>query len=84
MGKDFNKKQPIFRKPNNFIWNLFLQVFDDGRLTDKQGRTVDFSHPVIIMTSNLGANLILDAIENKTDVKPELNSLLKKLHEYQL
>ena len=41
------------------VWNLFLQVFDDGRLTDKQGRTVDFSNTVIIMTSNLGAELLL-------------------------
>ena len=41
------------------VWNLFLQVFDDGRLTDKQGRTVDFSNTVIIMTSNLGADILL-------------------------
>ena len=37
------------------VWNLFLQVFDDGRLTDKQGRTVDFSNTVICMTSNAGS-----------------------------
>lgn len=42
------------------VWNLFLQVFDDGRLTDKQGRTVDFSNTVIIMTSNLGADILLE------------------------
>ena len=46
------------------VWNLFLQVFDDGRLTDKQGRTVDFSNTVIIMTSNLGADILLQDREN--------------------
>ena len=46
------------------VWNLFLQVFDDGRLTDKQGRTVDFSNTVIIMTSNLGADILLEDREH--------------------
>ncbi len=40
------------------VFNIFLQVFDDGRLTDGQGRTVDFTHAVIIMTSNVGSDLI--------------------------
>jgi ATP-dependent Clp protease ATP-binding subunit ClpB len=40
------------------VFNVFLQVFDDGRLTDGQGRTVDFTNAVIIMTSNVGSNLI--------------------------
>jgi ATP-dependent Clp protease ATP-binding subunit ClpB len=40
------------------VFNIFLQVFDDGRLTDGQGRTVDFTHTVIIMTSNVGSDLI--------------------------
>jgi len=40
------------------VWNTFLQVFDDGRLTDGQGRTVDFTNAVIVMTSNLGAQVI--------------------------
>ena len=47
------------------VWNLFLQVFDDGRLTDKQGRTVDFSNTVIIMTSNLGADILLEDREHQ-------------------
>jgi ATP-dependent Clp protease ATP-binding subunit ClpB len=37
------------------VWDLFLQVFDDGRLTDRRGQTVDFRHTIIILTSNLGA-----------------------------
>ena len=47
------------------VWNLFLQVFDDGRLTDKQGRTVDFSNTVIIMTSNLGADILLEDVDRQ-------------------
>jgi ATP-dependent Clp protease ATP-binding subunit ClpB len=42
------------------VFNILLQILDDGRLTDSQGRTVDFSHAVIIMTSNLGSPLILE------------------------
>ena len=47
-----------FEKAAAPIWDIFLQVFDDGRLTDRQGRTVDFRHAVIILTSNLGATRI--------------------------
>lgn len=45
------------------VFNILLQILDDGRITDSQGRTVDFKNTIIIMTSNLGANLILDGIE---------------------
>lgn len=58
------RKQPFsvvlldeFEKAHPAVWDLFLQVFDDGRLTDKRGNTADFRHSVIIMTSNLGATL---------------------------
>lgn len=52
------------------IFNTFLQVFDDGRLTDGQGRTVDFTNTVIIMTSNVGSDLMLDmaAKDKSTEV----------------
>lgn len=46
-----------FEKAHPKVWDLFLQVFDDGRLTDRQGRTADFRHTIIIMTSNLGATI---------------------------
>ena len=46
-----------FEKANPQVWDLFLQVFDDGRLTDRRGNTADFRHCIIIMTSNLGATL---------------------------
>merc|ERR1719333_1531503 len=52
-------------KAHKDVWNVLLQVLDDGRLTDSQGRTVDFSNTVIIMTSNLGANKLLEAAVSK-------------------
>ena len=44
------------------VFNILLQILDDGRITDSQGRLVDFKNTIIIMTSNLGANVILDGI----------------------
>ncbi|MBS1759641.1 MAG: ATP-dependent chaperone ClpB [Bacteroidetes bacterium] len=46
------------------VWNVLLQVLDDGRLTDNKGRVVNFKNTIIIMTSNIGSNLIMDAYEN--------------------
>ncbi len=46
------------------VFNILLQVLDDGRITDSQGRTVDFKNTVIILTSNLGSDLIMDGVEN--------------------
>jgi len=48
-----------FEKAHYNIWDLFLQVFDDGRLTDRRGNTADFRHSIIILTSNLGSNIPL-------------------------
>jgi ATP-dependent Clp protease ATP-binding subunit ClpB len=45
------------------VFNVLLQVLDDGRLTDAQGRTVDFKNTVVIMTSNIGSSHLLDGIE---------------------
>ena len=59
------------------VFNVFLQILDDGRLTDGQGRVVDFKNVIIIMTSNLGSDLILGAGE-KNDIKPSLMELLKQ------
>jgi ATP-dependent Clp protease ATP-binding subunit ClpB len=58
------------------VFNVFLQVLDDGRLTDGQGRTVDFKNTIIIMTSNIGSDLILKAQSNE-NVKAALSGLLK-------
>ena len=52
------------------IFNVLLQVLDDGRITDSQGRTVDFKNTIIIMTSNLGSDIILDGIEGG-EISPE-------------
>jgi ATP-dependent Clp protease ATP-binding subunit ClpB len=52
-------------KADTQIFNTFLQVFDDGRLTDGQGRTVDFTNTVIIMTSNVGSDLLLEQSAEK-------------------
>ena len=53
------------------VFNVLLQVLDDGRLTDGQGRVVDFKNSIIIMTSNLGSDLILEA-KNTNDIKDEI------------
>jgi ATP-dependent Clp protease ATP-binding subunit ClpB len=59
------------------VFNVFLQILDDGRLTDGQGRVVDFKNVIIIMTSNLGSDLILEA-ENPAAIKDSLMELLKQ------
>ena len=53
------------------VFNVLLQVLDDGRITDSQGRTVDFKNTIIIMTSNLGSDIILDGIEENGDISLE-------------
>lgn len=62
------------------VFNILLQVLDDGRITDSQGRTVDFKNTIIILTSNLGSNYILEGIKNgeiSEEAKDEVNNLLK-------
>lgn len=63
------------------VFNILLQILDDGRLTDGQGRTVDFKNTIIILTSNLGADLILNDIEKSGEItnntKSQLNEVLK-------
>ncbi|MGM9646677.1 MAG: ATP-dependent chaperone ClpB [Eubacteriales bacterium] len=64
------------------VFNVLLQVLDDGRITDSQGRTVDFKNTVIILTSNLGSNLILDGITADGEISDEarqgVSELLKR------
>src|ERR1700677_5078461 len=54
------------------VFNVFLQILDDGRLTDGQGRTIDFTHTIIIMTSNLGSHVILEAKQLNEKVKADI------------
>ncbi len=56
------------------VFNVLLQVLDDGRITDSQGRTVDFKNTILIMTSNLGAQYLLDGIDGDGNITPEAES----------
>ena len=64
------------------VFNVLLQVLDDGRITDSQGRTVDFKNTIIILTSNLGSPIILEGIDEngelRQEAKDEVNALLKR------
>jgi ATP-dependent Clp protease ATP-binding subunit ClpB len=60
------------------VWNILLQVLDDGRLTDNKGRVVNFKNTIIIMTSNIGSHLIQDAFEDVTDQTVEEKTALAK------
>ena len=53
------------------VFNVLLQVLDDGRITDSQGRTVDFKNTILIMTSNIGSSYLLEGIDEKGDIRPE-------------
>jgi len=63
------------------VFNILLQVLDDGRITDSQGRTVDFKNTIIILTSNLGSDFILEGIDKNGEIseeaKEKVNDLLK-------
>lgn len=58
------------------VFNVLLQVLDDGRITDSQGRTVDFKNTILIMTSNIGAQYLLDGIGEDGSIKPEAEQLV--------
>ena len=60
------------------VFNVLLQVLDDGRITDSQGRTVDFKNTILIMTSNLGSDFILDGIHDG-DISPEARAQVDRL-----
>ena len=64
------------------VFNILLQVLDDGRITDSQGRTVDFKNTIIILTSNLGSEYILEGIQENGEIseeaKEKVNALLKQ------
>ena len=74
-------------KAHSDVFNILLQVLDDGRLTDNQGRTVNFKNTIIIMTSNLGSNLIQEKLQTVAEdkfedilgeLREDLTSLLRK------
>ncbi len=61
------------------VWNLLLQVLDDGRITDSQGRTVDFKNTILILTSNLGSEAILEGIDANGNISEEARSTVTAL-----
>jgi ATP-dependent Clp protease ATP-binding subunit ClpB len=63
-------------KAHTDVFNTLLQVLDDGRLTDAQGRTVNFRNTVVIMTSNIGSDYLLDGITSAGDIKPDARELV--------
>lgn len=58
------------------VFNVFLQILDDGRVTDSKGRTVDFKNTILIMTSNLGAEFLLDGIDEDGNIRQEAEDLV--------
>ena len=60
------------------IFNIMLQMFDDGRLTDGQGKLIDFKNTVLIMTSNLGSDILLDNQLSQDEKREQVNKLLRQ------
>lgn len=58
------------------VFNVLLQVLDDGRITDSTGKTVDFKNTILIMTSNIGSQYLLDGIDEAGNIKPEAESMV--------
>ncbi|MEJ1299182.1 ATP-dependent chaperone ClpB [Latilactobacillus sakei] len=61
------------------VFNILLQVLDDGRLTDSQGRTIDFKNTIIIMTSNLGSEILLDGVDDQGQISKEATNSVQAL-----
>ena len=60
------------------VFNVLLQVLDDGRITDSQGRTVDFKNTILIMTSNIGSTYLLEGIEKNGEIRQEARDMVEK------
>ena len=65
-------------KAHGDVFNILLQILDDGRVTDSQGRTINFKNAIIIMTSNMGSDYIL-AADSADDVKDKVMGLVSRL-----
>ncbi|MFB3788172.1 MAG: ATP-dependent chaperone ClpB [bacterium] len=69
-----------FEKAHQDVFNVLLQILDDGRLTDAQGRTVDFKNTVIIVTSNIGSQHLADGADDRGEIRPEVRDrILREL-----
>ena len=60
------------------VFNILLQVLDDGRITDSKGKTVDFKNTILIMTSNIGSSYLLEGIDEDGNIKPEAQDMVMK------
>ena len=58
------------------VFNILLQVLDDGRITDSKGKTVDFKNTILIMTSNIGSSYLLEGIDEDGNIKPEAQDMV--------
>ncbi|MBN1552846.1 ATP-dependent chaperone ClpB [bacterium] len=65
-------------KAHQDVFNILLQIMDDGRVTDSHGRVVDFKNTVIIMTSNIGSEYLLETLSSSSEIKPETRNLIMK------
>lgn len=68
-----------FEKAHRDVWNLLLQLFDEGHLTDSHGRTVDFRNVIVIMTSNLGAQVIAELPEHLRGSEPQVQEAIMEV-----
>ena len=69
-------------KAHHDVFNIFLQILDDGQLTDSHGRTVNFKNTIIIMTSNIGSDMLLEELRTKADPERLRNDLMGRLREH--
>ena len=69
-------------KAHHDVFNIFLQILDDGQLTDSHGRTVNFKNTIIIMTSNIGSDMLLEEIRSKADPDRLRDDLMGRLREH--
>ena len=69
-------------KAHHDVFNIFLQILDDGQLTDSHGRTVNFKNTIIIMTSNIGSDMLLEEIRTKADPERLREDLMGRLREH--
>ncbi len=68
-----------FEKAHPEVWNILLQLFDDGRLTDSHGRVVDFSNVIMVMTSNMGASVIAELPTHLQGSEPEVQEQIMEV-----
>jgi ATP-dependent Clp protease ATP-binding subunit ClpA len=68
-----------FEKAHPEVWNILLQLFDDGQLTDSHGRTVDFSNTLVVMTSNMGAPIIAELPSHLKGSEPEVQESIMQV-----